>query len=59
VWDTSANALEEYDDVRDIQKQLKEKSVNIIEEANESKQVKASINFIDSDGNVILINQHV
>lgn len=58
-WDTSANALDDYDDVRDIQKHLKEKGVNLIAEADESTKGPASITFTDPDGNVILIDQHV
>jgi predicted lactoylglutathione lyase len=58
-WDTNANALEEYDDVRDIQKHLKEKGVSLVSETDESTNGPASITLTDPDGNVILIDQHV
>lgn len=58
-WDTDANTLEDYDDIRTIQNHLKEKGVKLISEVDESTQGPASITFTDPDGNVILIDQHV
>ncbi len=58
-WDESANPLENYDDVRDIQKHLKGESIKLEREADETTSGPASIVFYDPDGNTILIDQHV
>ena len=58
-WDSSANKLENFDDVRDIQKQLKDKGIKLETEADESKTGPASFVVMDPDGNTILIDQHV
>lgn len=58
-WDSNANKLEDYDDVREIQRILKDKNVKLIREADESTSGPGSITLLDPDGNVILIDQHV
>lgn len=58
-WDENASALEQFDDVRDIQKQLKSAGLNLDQEADESTTGPASIMITDPDGNAILIDQHV
>jgi catechol-2,3-dioxygenase len=58
-WDENAHALEDFDDVRGIQRQLKSKSINLDTEADESTSGPASIMVTDPDGNAILIDQHV
>ena len=58
-WDENATALESFDDVRVIQKNLKKNGISLISEANESSQGPASIMIEDPDGNKILIDQHV
>ncbi|MDW7691690.1 VOC family protein [Flammeovirgaceae bacterium SG7u.111] len=58
-WDSSANALAEFDDVRDIQKHLKGNGVKLETEVDESTSGPASFVVIDPDGNPILIDQHV
>ncbi|CAL2086421.1 Catechol 2,3-dioxygenase-like lactoylglutathione lyase family enzyme [Tenacibaculum sp. 190524A05c] len=58
-WDENANALEEFDDVRSIQKHLKENHIKLEKEADETTSGPASIVFFDPDGNTILIDQHV
>lgn len=58
-WDESANTLEDFDDVREIQKHLKEKGVSLEREADETTSGPASIVMLDPDGNAILIDQHV
>ena len=58
-WDSNANKVEKFDDVRAIQKHLKEKGVNLITEADENTNGPASITLIDPDGNAILIDQHI
>lgn len=57
-WDEHAKDLEEFDDVRTIQKQLKDRGVSLISEADETAEGPASFTLIDPDGNAILIDQH-
>jgi catechol-2,3-dioxygenase len=58
-WDESANKLEDFSDVRVIQKHLKEKTIKLETEADETTSGPASCVLIDPDGNTILIDQHV
>lgn len=58
-WDESANKLEDFDDVRDIQKHLKENHIKLETEADETTSGPANIVFFDPDGNTILIDQHL
>lgn len=58
-WDENGRELESFDDVRDIQRQLKSKGVDIETEADENSSGPASLVVIDPDGNSILIDQHV
>lgn len=58
-WDESANKLDTFTDVRDIQKHLKSKSIKLEREADENTEGPASIVLFDPDGNTILIDQHV
>jgi predicted enzyme related to lactoylglutathione lyase len=58
-WDANASKLTNYDDVRKIQKELKNKGVSLLSEADEGSMGPASFMFMDPDGNTILIDQHV
>lgn len=58
-WDENAKSLSEFDDVRTIQKDLKDKGIELMSEADEKGSGPASFVFADPDGNVILIDQHV
>ncbi len=58
-WDAQCNRLEEFDDVRDIQRRLKEHGIALASEADESSTGPASLTVKDPDGNVVLIDQHV
>lgn len=58
-WDANAKTLENFDDVRDIQKTLKEKEIKLATEADETTSGPASFMVMDPDGNMILIDQHV
>lgn len=58
-WDSSANALANFDDIREIQKALKDQNVSIEREADTNSSGPASITLVDPDGNVILIDQHL
>lgn len=58
-WDSNAQTVENFDDVRDIQKHLKEQMIALETEANENTNGPASLTLIDPDGNAILIDQHI
>ena len=57
-WDENAENLESFTDVRELQKLLKEKGMNLQTEADESSEGPAFITIEDPDGNPILIDQH-
>ncbi len=57
-WDENAKNIEDWDDVRVIQKELKTKEITISSEADEKTEGPAFIMLSDPDGNVILIDQH-
>lgn len=57
-WDENARNLESFDDVREIQKRLKENGVEIDREADETTSGPEHIYLKDPDGNMILIDQH-
>ncbi|MDP7151686.1 MAG: VOC family protein [Paracoccaceae bacterium] len=57
-WDQSAQPLDRFDDIRDIQKHLKAEGVALDSEADESTTGPASMMLTDPDGNVILVDQH-
>ena len=58
-WDSNANTIEDFDDVRKIQKHLKDNHIKLESEADENTQGPASFVVLDPDGNAILIDQHV
>ncbi|MGB0513529.1 MAG: VOC family protein [Wenzhouxiangellaceae bacterium] len=58
-WDANANALDEFDDIRDIQKVLKDGGVELEHEADEDTGGPGSFLVRDPDGNLILVDQHV
>jgi catechol 2,3-dioxygenase-like lactoylglutathione lyase family enzyme len=58
-WDQNAQQLTAFEDVRDIQKALREKGISIVAEADETSKGPAHIVVFDPDGNQILIDQHV
>ncbi|MET1415102.1 VOC family protein [Roseibium sp. HPY-6] len=58
-WDQSANKIEKYQDVRELQKELKAKGHKFEAEADETSTGPASFVLIDPDGNPVLVDQHV
>lgn len=58
-WNSDAQPLDEFTDIRELQKQLKEEGVEIILEADENSTGPASFMIVDPDGNTILLDQHV
>ena len=57
-WDQHAQNLDTFTDVRELQRQLKAKGVELMAEADESTQGPAHIMLVDPDGNPILVDQH-
>lgn len=58
-WDENARVLADFEDVRDIQQQLKGKDITLMSEADARTKGPASIMVADPDGNLILIDQHI
>ena len=58
-WDRSATTLADFDDVREIQRELKKRGLALATEADESTTGPASLVVVDPDGNPILLDQHV
>lgn len=58
-WDSSAQQLDSFTDVRELQRSLRAQGVEFQSEADESTAGPASFVIIDPDGNPILIDQHV
>lgn len=58
-WDSNAQKIEPFDDVRVIQKQLKSKGISLNTETDENGTGPSHIIVTDPDGNTILIDQHV
>ena len=58
-WDENANNLKSFNDVREIQKSLKDKGIKFETEADENNSGPASFVVFDPDGNTILVDQHV
>jgi len=57
-WDQSGSDVDSFDDVREIQQELKKHGIDLSSEADESTAGPASIVLSDPDGNQILIDQH-
>lgn len=57
-WDENAQNIEDFDDVRIIQEQLKKSGVPLTTEADLNTSGPAYITLSDPDGNNILIDQH-
>jgi lactoylglutathione lyase len=57
-WNENAENLDSFTDARDLQKQLKEKGVDMLTEAIESTEGPAHFIIEDPDGNQILVDQH-
>ena len=57
-WDGNAQNLEEFDDVRSIQTNLKSSGISLTREAGETTTGPEYITLTDPDGNNILIDQH-
>ncbi|CAN5711010.1 MAG: VOC family protein [Gemmatimonadetes bacterium] len=58
-WDSNAQPLSHFSDIRELQRQLKDQGVKITTEADENTTGPASLTLVDPDGNMILLDQHV
>ena len=57
-WDSLANELDSFTDIRDLQAQLKARGLELVSEADPDTSGPASLTLLDPDGNPILIDQH-
>ena len=57
-WDQQGRESNPFTDVREIQKELRERNVKLAREADENTTGPASCVVVDPDGNPILIDQH-
>jgi catechol 2,3-dioxygenase-like lactoylglutathione lyase family enzyme len=57
-WDQNAQNIDEFEDVRDIQKRLKADGIAFVTEADETTSGPTSFVVLDPDGNPILVDQH-
>jgi len=58
-WDGNAQPVNEFTDVRELQRRLKALGITMISEADETSTGPASFMIVDPDGNTILMDQHV
>ena len=58
-WDNNAQKLDNFTDVRELQKSLKDQGVEFAVEADEATDGPGSFCVLDPDGNPILFDQHV
>lgn len=58
-WDSNASPLEDFTDVRELQRRLKEQGVELVSEADETTTGPAYFMAVDPDGNPVLFDQHV
>lgn len=57
-WDQHANNLGTFTDVRELQKTLRSRGIEMAVEADEGSEGPASFMITDPDGNPILVDQH-
>jgi lactoylglutathione lyase len=58
-WDRDAQPLASFTDVRELQREIRERGVSIEQAADESTTGPASFIVVDPDGNPIFFDQHV
>lgn len=57
-WDSNAQPVDPFTDVRELQRQLKAQGIALVSEADETTTGPASFVAIDPDGNPVLVDQH-
>ena len=58
-WDENGTPINNFDDIREIQKHLKNKGIKFESEADETSSGPASFVVTDPDGNNVLVDQHI
>jgi len=58
-WDSNAQVVPGFTDVRQLQRQLEESGITLSARADENTTGPAYIIAVDPDGNPILIDQHI
>lgn len=58
-WDSNAQPLDDFTDVRDIQQKLKAEDITMVQEVAPGTTGPGSCMIVDPDGNPILLDQHV
>lgn len=58
-WDSNAQKLAKFTDVRELQRTLRAQGMEFHQQADESSTGPASFVVVDPDGNPILVDQHV
>lgn len=57
-WDSVGENKEPYEDIREIQKNIKSSGITMVNEVDENSEGPANFILTDPDGNVILVDQH-
>ncbi len=58
-WDSNSKTLDNFTDVRQLQRKLKDAGIELLTEADEKGSGPANFVVADPDGNPILVDQHV
>jgi catechol 2,3-dioxygenase-like lactoylglutathione lyase family enzyme len=58
-WNAKGETLDDFTDVRELQKAIREQGIELVTEADETTNGPASFMIFDPDGNPILFDQHV
>lgn len=58
-WDSDGEPLTDFQDVRELQRILKQRGLELQAEADEASDGPAYLALVDPDGNPILVDQHV
>lgn len=58
-WNTDGEALDDFTDIRELQRHLKRQGMTLASEADENSTGPANFMIFDPDGNPILVDQHV
>ena len=58
-WDAEKKTLKDFQDVRELQRTLKQRGLELQTEADDASDGPAFFALVDPDGNPILVDQHV
>ena len=58
-WGPGGAEIDEFEDVRELQKRLRSDGASFVSEADEDTTGPASFVILDPDGNPVLVDQHV